>query len=255
MENDIQLKNKENLINTQNYFCLDFTGQKLERNKLFEAFKKQQLDEYGKDAKLFYCKKDNLYFYVTKDNCKTLPYYYKQCPLCHNYICYFCKRNAQEKIGENGNCCIKLRIYYLFFHNGFQFFRGLEHIKSNQRDNFIFGSIVSFIPLLSFIALNNSIYFELFRYLLLKDKEWFFDINSLERKNYDCYLNRSFYFRKKKYCLNINNIIDAIIIANSILFSISYTIYDFYLKLCLIIISLFSKFYPWKYYIGIIYND
>ena len=65
MENDIK-EGEENLMNINNYFKLDFSGQKLEGYRKFEEFKKQQLIELGKDAKLFHCKTDNIYFYVSK---------------------------------------------------------------------------------------------------------------------------------------------------------------------------------------------
>ena len=87
MENDI----KENLIVTNKYFKLDFSGQKIEGNKDFEEFKNKQIIELCKDAKLFQCKKDNIYFYISKKDCKLHPYYSKKCPLCKNSICYFSK--------------------------------------------------------------------------------------------------------------------------------------------------------------------
>ena len=112
MENDVK-ENQEYLINiNKNYFKLDFSKQKLKGNREFEEYKKLKLNELGKDAKLFHCKKDNLYFYVSKIECKTLPYYFKKCPLCYNYICYFCERNTYERIGIKGNCSINLALYY-----------------------------------------------------------------------------------------------------------------------------------------------
>ena len=62
MENDIIFENNENLIDINEYFKLDFPNQNIERNRKFEEFKKQKLNELGKDAKLLFCKNDNIYF-------------------------------------------------------------------------------------------------------------------------------------------------------------------------------------------------
>ena len=83
MENEFDLDIKKE------YFKLDYFGQLLEGNNNFNEFKKQKLLKFGDDAKLFKCKFDNLYFYVSNKNCKTFPFYYKECPLCKNKICYF----------------------------------------------------------------------------------------------------------------------------------------------------------------------
>ena len=112
MENDIRSENFENLIDMNDYFKLDFSKEELKGNRKFEEFKKQRLNELGKDAKLFHCKNDNVLFYVSKSECKTLPFYFKKCPLCNNHICYFCERNSKQPIERNGNCCPKLSLYY-----------------------------------------------------------------------------------------------------------------------------------------------
>ena len=70
MENDIRTENYENLIDINKYFQLDFSKQTIKGNRKFEEFKKQKLNELGKDAKLFHCKNDNIYFYVSKAECE-----------------------------------------------------------------------------------------------------------------------------------------------------------------------------------------
>ena len=40
-------------------------------------------------------------------------FYESMCPICKTYICYFCMV-GQEKERNNGNCCAKKRICYLF---------------------------------------------------------------------------------------------------------------------------------------------
>ena len=139
MENDIRTENNENLVDINDYFQLDFEREEFKGNRKFEEFKKKKLNELGKDAKLFHCKNDNVLFYVCKKICKTLPLYYKQCPSCNNYICYFCGRVTNQPIRESHNCCPKLRLYYLFFYVGFEnidsnleFFFGLGDFKKND---------------------------------------------------------------------------------------------------------------------------
>ncbi len=110
MENDQRSENEENLIDINEYFKLDFPAQKLKGNRQFEEYKIEKINQLGRDAKLFHCNIDHIYFYVSKAQCKILPYYLKECPLCKNYICYFCERNftaAEHK----GNCCPKLNLY------------------------------------------------------------------------------------------------------------------------------------------------
>ena len=77
MENESKIEDQEGLLHANDYFKLDFPGQNLKGNKLYEDFKKRKLKELGNDAKLFYCKRENLYFYKSKNECKEAPFYYK----------------------------------------------------------------------------------------------------------------------------------------------------------------------------------
>ena len=117
MENDIRNENYENY-----YFQLDFAKEDIKGNRFFEEFKKQRLKELGKDAKLFHCKNDNVLFYVSKAECKinntNNHYYCKKCPLCKNYICYFCERISHNP-REREKCCALSSLYYLFIINNF----------------------------------------------------------------------------------------------------------------------------------------
>ena len=92
MENDIRSSNNENLVDINNYFQLDFSEQTLKGNRKFEEFKKQRLNELGKDSKLFHCKHDNIYFYVRKKECEIVDEnnrcYFKQCPSCKNSMLF-----------------------------------------------------------------------------------------------------------------------------------------------------------------------
>ena len=161
MENDI----KENLIVTNKYFKLDFSGQKIEGNKDFEEFKNKQIIELGKDAKLFQCKKDNIYFYISKKDCKLHPYYSKKCPLCKNSICYFCKRGINPSMGDNSNCCIKRKLCYLFFYD---IFRHLEEDTKTVR--FWVYLILNLIPFFGCLLFFLIFVFFIFLFIVKRKK-------------------------------------------------------------------------------------
>ena len=150
MENDIGSINNENLVDIKDYFQLDFAEQTIQGNRKFEEFKKQRLNEFGKDAKLFHCKNDNIIFYVSKKACKIddghNDYYFKQCPLCKNYICYFCKRIRNYPIGV-GRCCALSHLYYIFFIKGFQYCKNHSKLDNKSKRYFKIRLILDLIPL------------------------------------------------------------------------------------------------------------
>ena len=235
MEND----NEENLIDLNNYFKLDFSEQKLEGNRKFEEFKKQQLIKLGKDAKLFQCKTDNIYFYVSKKNCKIIPYYFKKCPLCNKYACYFCKRNFVEE-RKNTFCCKKLSLYNLFFNYGFFYLKDMNQLNTKTNCDFIGILILDLITLFSWFFYSMIFFSSLFFSSILKEQMW--------KHQSEPYSNYAEYFNKS----NNGLFFGIIIFGYSFALSICYTIINIYLKIILLIISLFTKFYPYKYYVGII---
>ena len=245
MENELKLLDQSNIANVKDFIKLDFPGQNLKGNKSFEDFKKEKLTELGKDAKLFYCKKDNLYFYISKEQCKTPPLYYKNCPLCNNFVCYFCKRNTSWNIVNRGNCCLKLKLYYLFFHSGFQFLKHFDQLNEEEKQDFRINLILSYIPFFGFVKSYVLIFDALLFGALLKDKKYKNDLDNLVEKTYNRYIN--------EYYSEI--IIVLIILFTGILLSFCFTIYDIYFKLFIMIISLFSKFIPLRYYLGIMMDD
>ena len=241
MENESKIEDQEGLLHANDYFKLDFPGQNLKGNKLYEDFKKRKLKELGNDAKLFYCKRENLYFYKSKNECKEAPFYYKICPSCNHYVCYFCKRNSLINIADAGNCCIILKINYLLLVKGFILLKGLDQLNEEQRNQFRASLIMASIPFFGFIKTYVLIFDSLFFGLLLKDKKYKNNFDENAGIAYEEYLCDNYH----------ESIIVLIIIATGVLLSICFILYDFYFKLVLLIISLFSKFYPFKYIMGI----
>jgi hypothetical protein len=245
MENEIQDKQLILTDNDANYFKLDFPNQKLEGNKSFEKYKNDKLKELGYDSKLFHCKNDNLYFYISKRDCEAIPLYYKKCPLCKNYICYFCHRHrATPPVIENSSiCCLKLKLNYLFKIKGFEYFKEFNTLTEKKKNDFIMITITFFIPIvilfLIFILASNV----LFHGLFLKDKKWRNNNNLHGERYYDYFKNYSF------------GMMMTLELLQAICYSICYTIYFIYFNVFILIISLFSKFYPLKYIIGIFENS
>ena len=230
MENDISIQTNVNLIDINEYFKLDFPNENIKGNRKFEEFKQRKLNELGKDAKLFYCKKDSIYFYVSKAECKELPLYFKKCQLCNNYVCYFCGRNTPNK-KDSEKCCVQLVLYYKFFYDGFKYFKGIDDIDRKQ--TFYRVLIVELIPAFGLMANIISIYFLLFSQLLL----------NAQKRNVKIIMSYEHFLK------NSDNLF-FVFFLYSIVMTICYAMYDIYFKAILLIISLFTKFYPLKYFIG-----
>ena len=240
MENDIRNENNENLVDMNDYFQLDFAKEDLKGNRKFEEFKKQRLNELGKDAKLFHCKNDNIYFYVNKKECKTSHYSYKQCPLCKNYICYFCER-IRHNINDDGKfCCISLILYKIFFVNGF-FYKDYSQLNEYSKKEFKKFIILDLIPLTKWFMLVSLFWSILFAKLLLKDKKW--------KKQKDYYTTYDIYILNEKYT---ELLFFIIMITFGFPLSICYTIITMYFNILILLVSLFTKFYPLKYSVGVI---
>ena len=241
MENDIRNENYENY-----YFQLDFAKEDIKGNRFFEEFKKQRLKELGKDAKLFHCKNDNVLFYVSKAECKinnaNNHYYCKKCPLCKNYICYFCER-ISDNPREREKCCVLSSLYYIFFINGFIFCKDYSQFDDYLKGNFTFYLIFDLIPLTKcFLYSISSIPF-LFFGLLLKEKKWKKQIdNDMSYGDYICRDEEN----------GIQTFFIIIFILNGLVLTICFTIIAFYFNILILIISLFTKFYPLKYSVGIL---
>ena len=243
MENEISQDNKEELINiTANYFKLDFPNQETKNNTLFEQFKKEKLNKLGNESKLFHCKADNIYFYASKKDSET-SFYYRKCPLCNNYICYFCQRTLSQPMDEKANCCRKLKLYYLFTKKGFEFLNNLENLEPIKKSDFKIVLLVFFTPFLFlftlFVEITNILGFG----LLLKKQIWNYNID-------DPLTTYSNYY-EQNYCFEL---LMAIVVINSIFYSICFTIYSIYINIFILVVSLFYKFYPLKYCVGVLVN-
>ena len=253
MENDILSVNQQNLIDVNEYFKLDFPEQKLKGNRKFEEFKKQKLKELGKDAKLFHCIKDNIYFYVSKTECKILPYYYKKCPLCDNYVCYFCNRRTKRPIGEKGNCCPILSLYYLLFNLRFIYLNE----KLQNRCSIVGYSFITleiFLPYFGPSILIVFIYGQLFLNLSKKQN---ISIDSLNDEMFD-FGNKIYETYGSYFEINKRNFFTFFIFIEGFFgmgMAISFSIYYMYFITLLFVISLFTKFQPLKFYIGIIFHS
>ena len=230
MENENELEYKILDGNEDKYFKLDFPEQKLEGNKKFEEFKKRKLEEYGSDAKLFKCKYDNIY-------------YLEKCPLCRRYICYFCGSTYIIALEFFINCCYKRKLKYLFNVGGFKYFKELKELNKIEKEDFFVILKISLIPLIGIGFFIGITFIGLFYYMKLKDKELKKIIYS-NRRHYYYYEYFEEYYSYK--------FLVVITVLIGFMLSVCYTIYDIYFKIILVFISLFSKFYPLKYYLGIL---
>ena len=201
---------------SENIFKLDYKDQSLKSNSLFNAWKNKMLLKYGRDAKLFKCKNENLFFYVPYQEYKNKFFFSGKCPSCNTSLCYFCFKKASR------NCCITIRTYYIFFE---------DTIDSIENDNKKFC-----IEFLKFLIPISS----LFLIIGIFAKIWYY---TLQRKDDD----KTYFKDKDIYWASI-----LIYGLTAIILSIIFMFFDIYLKIILLFISLFSKCYPIKYYIGFI---
>ena len=174
-------------------------------------------------------KKDSIYFYVSKAECKELPLYFKKCQLCNNYVCYFCGRNTPND-EDSEKCCVQLVLYYKFFYNGFKYFK---YIIDRDKPTFYRVLIIELIPVFGLMANIISINLLLFSELLL----------NAQKKNVEIITDYENFLKNFDYLI-------FIFLLYSLVTAICYAICDIYFKAILLIISLFTKFYPLKYFIG-----
>ena len=231
VENKKCLNIDNNEQNLKSCYKLDYEGQPL-NNAEFIKWKKDMLEKYGKDAKLFKCKEENILFYITNEECKSNPAYKYNCPSCKKSICYFCSRSTKIE-DDNGKCCIKRRIIYLISNSGFMF------IKENNEDY----NCMRFFLLIPFVNLLYLInFFSSFLFYRLYDK-------SCEEEYPSMYED---HFKNKN-----NYILILIIIINALcafMLSICFMLIFSYFVIFIFLISILFKEYPSKYIIGILYD-
>ena len=154
----------------------------------------------------------------------------------------FCERSSNAPMNERGNCCIKLYLYYFIF-KGFS--PNDEIVELMEEDHsflclfiiFIIGSFI--IPLIYIVIIYLFFFDRLYIGLLLSDK--LLSNKNLLPNKIDTY-GRNI---KKNPCFRRVMLILFFLSAYPI--SISYGMINAYINIFIFIISLFTKFYPYKY--------
>ena len=229
MEND-ESKNI-NLIITKNHtstsvFYFEYNNQNMNDNIEYQKWKKLMLKEYGNNSKQFKCNKDKVLFYSSYNDYIKNDCYKCKCPVCNNYICYFCSFN-----GDDLSCCIKNSILKTIFHSG----------PRSLNESFDKSNLLFLIPILNIFTIVLSFFNILYIGLILEKTK---NNNKGEIMQY-VDLNNG-----KHSILNIIIIlaIDAILCIPFIL------IYNYFIIL-LLLISIPFKFVPLKYYLGALYEN
>ena len=228
MENDLNINDK--LISmAENKFEIEFLGQNLNKNESFIQWQTEMKKIYGNDAKLFKCKEDKILYYGKFSDCKKIPIFKIKCPICKRSNCYFCSKHIDDYL-DNGKCCLSRRIYCLFFQEAFEF------INDPHRDDFI--HLIPFLSLVLFIGFISACFFYYLKVSRLEPN----NIGNLE--NYEERIRYNNFFRFL--------VIIGINVAFAVSLSIPFFIYDLYFKTFLCIISIFSNYYPLKYYFNLV---
>ena len=118
MENDeprnINLIEKNNLTSTS-VFKFEYKDQNVNNIIEYQKWKELMLKEFGNNSKQYRCNKDKILFFSRFNECMNEYYYKCRCPICNNYICYFCSFNGNENYNS---CCIKNIILKSIFYIG-----------------------------------------------------------------------------------------------------------------------------------------
>ena len=162
---------ENNLIeNTEisNIFKLDYINQNVNNNIHFQSWKQSMLEKYGTDAKLFRCTKNGLLFFTSNLECKKYPFYKSKCPLCHKYICYFCSKYETNNYYHDDECCLYIRIIYMFLKDGFKYINPVGEDKNYFDPKEDISTLkLNFIPLLNITMIigeiNYSFYYKLYK--------------------------------------------------------------------------------------------
>ena len=221
MENDLEfgfIPNKE--ITNSNIFKLEFVGQSYENNKNFKEWKLSLIRKYGKKIKIFKCHEDKILF------CKhdLLEEDKHQCPICKNYICYYCSKRLNYK--NCNSCCLYSKLKILKLKE--------EGDLKNVFNSFIFQ--VHLIPILNIIFLIIIISHQLFFNLYTNYPE--------QKKSKGKYIKYGTYIKSRNKKLFY--ILFFIHICMPIILVIGYIIYIIIYTMFFILICLFTKYRPLK---------
>ena len=232
MENE----RNENIINLKdNIFSLEYSEQNITNNKKYKKWEESKLKIYGNDAKLFRCIQDNILFFTTYDDCINYPAYKCICPKCGKIICHFC--SSIDIL--NMACCYKRMIYKLLFHDGLSFIKKVDRNEDIQLISNDYSILLILIPGINLCA-TNYIYVDQILFSLITK-----NISYDDKGNRETYLYK---FQKTRF----SSIIIYLFAFSFIFNSISFFILNFYSIIFLLLISIPFKFYPLKYYFGLI---
>ena len=206
-------------------FRLDYKGQSLKYSLKFNLWKKRMLQKYGNDAKLFKCSYDKTFFFSSNEDFGNMPLYSCKCPSCNKSICYYRSGFAYDR-NAFGKCCLKRRIYYKFFYDGFLFIKG-------ENESFKKYFLIFLLPFCTFFLLVGVTCCDFF--YMLKDKK------SINHYKIHYFKDTNFFW----FSILINGLMAIILL-------ITYSIFSLNFKIFLFFISIFTKIYPIKFYLGII---
>ena len=230
MENDEPKKMKLELTNNNtpdNVFNLEYCEQNVNNNIEYQKWKKSMLIEYGNNSKEFRCDKDNIIFYSTYDDCLDDPPYKCNCPICREYICYFCLYHG---VDEFCSCCLKHSFSKSFFYYGPKF----VNKPLNKSRLFILLPAISTIMIIIF-------FIKTFYIGIIPEK------SKIDEKLTKQYTDMGINGEQTIIIILINFI--------GVLLCIPFIIFYNYFIILLIIISIPSKLIPLKYYLGVICSD
>ena len=217
MENDeeknINLIIKNDLTSTS-VFKLEYIEQNVNDIFEYQKWKEKMLIELGNNSKQFKCTKDKILFYSAYNDKIKDNYYKCKCPICNNYICYFCSCYSEDSYYF---CCIKNNIFKSFFNFG------PEAIKEP------FDNLHGLYPYLSIF-----IFFVFILRLLHTEKR-----TEKPKNRADIQIQHFVYITTPLFM--------------DIFLSIPFTIIYTYFIILIIIISIPFKFVPLKYYLGVVF--
>ena len=239
MENEKENNLFESIL-PDNVFKTEYASQSLNTNNIeFRNWKNKMIQKYGRDAKLFKCKKDNILFYASNEDCKSYPFYQSICSCCKNPICYYCHRYGKDDDG-NGLCCLSRKFHCFFLQDGLLLIN--PDAKGVHHPDFQKSLILFLIPGINLLLFIGTMHIQLFYAISLSNEE---DHNGYI-KNYE--------FRCKDNNEMIFQILVGIDFAFSIVLTLPYVLLNIYFIIIMLIISIPFKLYPMKYYMGIAYE-
>ena len=228
-------------IKVKNYdpnriFKLDYKGQKIENNKMYDKWKQSMITKFGNDGKFIFCQKDDIYFYISHNDYINSSSYQSVCPLCSKPICYYCSRFISDVYYENGSCCLKRKIKYIFNHDIHTYINQTDR----QKELYPYQKFLKIflIPFLSFLYFIARIHISFFYKLTMKNSQ----------------LDDNGYLAIYKNNLLYKNFFITLDIISSAFLTIPFIIINIYIIIIVLLISFPFKLIPLKYFLGIIYG-